>query len=86
MHFSIFINFPSNDYFAANIDMSLAKLAAHAQTFQNKTFLLVQQVAVDTDENKIQLPTEAVQELYLTKRMIDLGEAVENIDIGGIEH
>ena len=79
-------NFPSNEQFAANIEVSLGKLAAHAQKFSNKSFCLVQQASVANDQNTTQHPAEAVRELYLAKRIKDLGEAVGNIQAVGVQY
>ena len=80
-------NFPATEQFAANIDGSLEKLAAAAVQAPDRAFVLVQQKPEAMDEVADSTSTEEdVRVLYLRKRMFDIAEKVENIQVVDVRY
>ena len=82
-------NFVSTEHFAANIDLSLSKLANAAEQAPEKTFFLGQQLKItelsgtedDEEPNTEEGIDSRIRELYLQQRIRETADKVANVEV-----
>jgi hypothetical protein len=80
-------NFVNTEQFAANIDLSLTKLANAAQLAPDRTFYLGQQLKMveetgTDEEEQTQFGIDSrIRELYLQRRIREISDKVQNVEM-----